>query len=42
MEYLPFIFVLVLSLVALYLTLGVRRECLDREQLERLRRRQRY
>ena len=42
MEYLPYIFVLALSLIALYLTLIVRRDCLDREELERRSQQQRY
>ena len=42
MEFLPAIFVLILFAVALFLTLSVRRDCLDREQLGRQCRRQQY
>ena len=40
METLTLVFVFLLALVALLLTLGVRREFLDRERLERQRRHQ--
>ena len=42
MEYLHYIFVLILSVIALCLTLIVRRDCLDREGLKRYRQRQQY